>query len=151
MQQTPRRLESLNALREEAAQFVRALAAPRSAGAAVVGLSGDLGAGKTAFVQEVARALGVAEPVTSPTFVIMKSYALVPEFQQAFDRLVHIDAYRLDDPRELAALRLPAILEDPRALVFVEWPEKTGAYLPAHAQRVILAAQPDGAHTIAYA
>jgi tRNA threonylcarbamoyladenosine biosynthesis protein TsaE len=62
-------------MNEETARFARCLS-PRADGATVVALSGDLGAGKTAFVKGVARALGVEEHVTSPTFVIMKTYYL---------------------------------------------------------------------------
>src|SRR3989344_8238961 len=74
--------------------------------ATVVGLSGDLGAGKTTFTQAVARALGIRERVTSPTFVIMKIYALPRKWQGfplpkskgnpfcSWKRLVHIDCYR---------------------------------------------------------
>ena len=88
--------------------------------AVVVGLSGHLGAGKTAFVKAVAKALGVAETVTSPTFVIMKIYDTKNE---TFRRLVHIDAYRLEQPEELEALTFEKVTADPKNLVMIEWPE----------------------------
>jgi tRNA threonylcarbamoyladenosine biosynthesis protein TsaE len=94
-----------------------------SADALVVGLSGHLGAGKTAFVKLVAKDLGVKEDVTSPTFVIMKIYATThPKWR----RLVHIDAYRLERREELAALRLEDLIGDPHNLIIVEWPENVG-------------------------
>src|SRR3989338_3678065 len=77
-------------------------------GATVVGLSGDLGSGKTSFVQGVANALGVSEHVTSPTFILERIYKLsVPKpstydlVPNTFSHLVHIDAYRLDSASEL--------------------------------------------------
>ncbi len=96
--------------------------------AQVVALHGDLGAGKTTFVQYLATTLEVVEPVTSPTFVIMKGYEATHEH---YDHLVHIDAYRIDDPHELSVLRFKEVLQQPRTLVCVEWAEKVETLLPA--------------------
>ncbi len=96
--------------------------------AALITLSGELGAGKTTFTQALARALGVADTVVSPTYVLMKSYALSG---QPFEKLVHIDAYRLSDAAEFAALEPAEFLLDPGALVVVEWPERIEGALPA--------------------
>ena len=100
-------------------------------GALVVGLSGHLGAGKTAFVKSVAKTLGVKEDVTSPTFVIMKTYGLnanaevrpLHDAPVPWKRLIHIDAYRLERPEEMEALRFEDIVADKNNLVMVEWPE----------------------------
>lgn len=73
----------------------------KDSGATVVGLSGDLGAGKTAFTKCIAKSLGVEDTVTSPTFVIEKIYELQ---NQKFTHLIHIDAYRLDKSDELLNL-----------------------------------------------
>lgn len=94
-------------------------------GAFVAGLSGHLGAGKTAFAKLVARELGVEETVTSPTFVIMKIYETGNE-NTAFKRLIHVDAYRLDRREDLEALRFEEIVSDPGNLVMIEWPENVG-------------------------
>ncbi|MEK7628493.1 MAG: tRNA (adenosine(37)-N6)-threonylcarbamoyltransferase complex ATPase subunit type 1 TsaE [Patescibacteria group bacterium] len=94
--------------------------------AVVVGLSGDLGSGKTTFVQGVARALGVTEYVTSPTFVIQKTYTP----QKQFKKLIHIDAYRITNKEELSALRFQETVTSPNTLIFVEWPERVGDVLP---------------------
>lgn len=103
--------------------------------ATVLALDGDLGAGKTTFVQALARELGVREVVQSPTYVLMKSYPLElsgagENANTKFTKLVHIDAYRLESPEEFDALRPQEFLQDPQALVVVEWPQKLAGRLP---------------------
>lgn len=98
-------------------------------GAAVLALYGDLGAGKTALTKMMATTLGASEPVTSPTFVIMKEYEVTHE---QFDYLVHIDAYRLDTSDELRVLNIDHVLATGRTLVIIEWADKVQALLPAH-------------------
>jgi tRNA threonylcarbamoyladenosine biosynthesis protein TsaE len=95
--------------------------------AALVGLSGQLGAGKTTFTQALARVLGVEETVNSPTFVIMKIYKLAA---QPWDHLVHIDAYRLASGEELISLGWEEIVDNPKNLVVVEWAERIEDMLP---------------------
>jgi tRNA threonylcarbamoyladenosine biosynthesis protein TsaE len=95
----------------------------------VVALSGDLGAGKTTFVQTLAKELGVTDTVTSPTFTIMKSYATTSQW---FENLVHLDVYRLEDINETTPLRLSEILKMPNTLVCIEWAEKIKEILPAN-------------------
>ncbi len=90
-----------------------------------IALSGDLGAGKTTLVQAIARELGVTETVTSPTFVVMKQYAVSGS---RFKTLVHIDAYRIEDEAELDVLHIRDLLADRANLVIVEWPEKVPTY-----------------------
>ncbi len=97
--------------------------ASETGGAFVAGLSGHLGAGKTAFVKAVAKELGIEEIVTSPTFVIMKIYETRDDI---FKRLVHIDAYRLEKREDLEALRFEDVVADPHNLVMIEWPENVG-------------------------
>src|SRR3954467_7628344 len=75
--------------------------------ALVVGLYGNLGAGKTSFTQAVARELGVKDVVNSPTFVIEKIYETA---HPNFKRLIHIDAYRLEDARELQVLNFEELV-----------------------------------------
>lgn len=96
--------------------------------AALIALTGELGAGKTTFVQALARALGVTETVQSPTYVLMKSY---PISYKQFTTLVHIDAYRLEKPEEFSALKSDTFLNDPHNLVCIEWPERVTGKLPA--------------------
>ncbi len=114
---------------EGVATWVLAVAAARPQTEAVVlALHGDLGAGKTTFTQTLARALEVNEPVTSPTFVIMKGYELE---EQVFKNLIHIDAYRLENSSELSVLHFDRILKEPHTLVVIEWAEKVADLLPA--------------------
>ncbi|MBP9711253.1 MAG: tRNA (adenosine(37)-N6)-threonylcarbamoyltransferase complex ATPase subunit type 1 TsaE [Candidatus Pacebacteria bacterium] len=96
--------------------------------AVVVALQGNLGAGKTTFVQALAKELGVTGTVQSPTYVLMKSYPITHEH---FTTLVHIDAYRLEKPEEFAALKPEMFLQDSKNVVCIEWPEKVVGVLPA--------------------
>jgi len=139
-------VQGTEGMQYEAERFTRTLQ-PRADGATVVALSGDLGAGKTAFVKGVARALGVMEHVTSPTFVIMKIYAL---HGQKFQRLVHIDAYRLKGEHHLKVLGWDELLADPKNLIFVEWPEQAGNAIPASALRLTFGYSEDDGRTIRY-
>ena len=107
--------------------LVRLAKAKSTHAATLVTLSGDLGAGKTTLVQALALALGVKESVSSPTYVIMKSYTIA---WGGFTKLVHIDLYRLEKPEELAALNLEMVFSDPGNLVCIEWPERAGDLLP---------------------
>jgi tRNA threonylcarbamoyladenosine biosynthesis protein TsaE len=97
--------------------------------AVVVGLYGNLGAGKTSFTQGVAKALGVDDIVTSPTFVIEKIYELK---EKNFTHLVHIDAYRLEKSEELLHLGWRNIISDKNNLILIEWPEKVADIMPEH-------------------
>ena len=110
--------------------FLGELALLENSGTAtVLGLSGDLGAGKTTFVQALAAELGVKEVVQSPTFTILKLYQTNhPQFKQ----LIHMDAYRIESLTELGPLRLGELLNTPETLFAIEWPEKIAEALPDH-------------------
>ena len=88
----------------------------------IVALSGDLGAGKTAFVKSVAKHFGIKEEVTSPTFVIQKEYEI--EDNEQFKKMIHIDAYRLENKLELEYLGWKEIIANPENIIFMEWPEQ---------------------------
>jgi len=104
-------------------------------------LHGDLGVGKTTFVQGLARGLGVTDPVTSPTFNIFTLYRGGPR------TLVHMDAYRLENDRQIDALMLEDFLVSPWCLA-VEWPEKIAAWIPKNALHLDLGITPEQHHTV---
>jgi tRNA threonylcarbamoyladenosine biosynthesis protein TsaE len=87
----------------------------------IIFLNGQLGSGKTAFVQELAYSVGVESRVQSPTFVLMKKYsidsAVIPELYT----LIHIDAYRLE-PHHKESLNVEDFLSESGTLVLIEWP-----------------------------
>lgn len=99
--------------------------------ATVIALRGDLGAGKTAFTAGLLAALGTARHATSPTFVIMKHYAL-GENALPFRDLYHIDAYRITG-EDLESIDFQKIISDPTALVVIEWADRLSAHLPSAA------------------
>jgi tRNA threonylcarbamoyladenosine biosynthesis protein TsaE len=129
---------------DETAGVAGRLAAQLQAGDVVL-LSGELGAGKTAFTQALAAALGVEEAVTSPTFTLVRPY----QTREAFD-LLHVDVYRLERLEEIADLGLPELLED-GACAVVEWGERAAPVLgPDHLHVTIERGDTDTARTIRF-
>ncbi|HYF10395.1 MAG TPA: tRNA (adenosine(37)-N6)-threonylcarbamoyltransferase complex ATPase subunit type 1 TsaE [Candidatus Paceibacterota bacterium] len=110
----------------------RLVSAPRK-GASVLALYGDLGSGKTALTKEIAALLKVRDVVNSPTFVLEKVYKVE---HPTWKRLIHIDAYRLEEPQELEHLGWKEIAADAENLIVVEWAEQVEGLIPAHALRV---------------
>lgn len=88
----------------------------------ILALRGDLGAGKTALTKALARVLDIEGDITSPTFVIMKSYPI--KEHPRFKTLVHMDAYRIEDTDELRVLGLKELEQNPENLLVIEWPER---------------------------
>ncbi len=97
----------------------------------VMALYGELGAGKTTFMQGIAMALGIDRPVTSPTFTLSN------EYNASQFKLVHMDLYRLTSPDDLLAIGYAEHLED-GAVVAVEWPERADELIPPDALHVYL-------------
>jgi tRNA threonylcarbamoyladenosine biosynthesis protein TsaE len=114
-----------------ASQFVESLDHSDPTKALVVGLSGELGSGKTTFVKFVAEALGVKETVTSPTFVIEKIYKIN---HPIFEHLIHIDAYRLEKSEELIHLGWEEMLQNPQNIILIEWPDRISDIIPPTAK-----------------
>ncbi len=95
----------------------------------VLALVGKLGAGKTVFVKGLAKGLGIGHLVQSPTFILMNVY---PVKKRPFNKLVHVDCYRLDNAQDLHNIGLDEYLRDKKALVAIEWAEKVQGMLPPH-------------------
>jgi tRNA threonylcarbamoyladenosine biosynthesis protein TsaE len=83
-------------------------------------LSGEMGAGKTAFAKGFGAALGVTEPITSPTFTLVHTYDIAPDLGHGAKALHHADLYRLDRTAEIADLALEELAEY-QGIVLVEW------------------------------
>lgn len=92
-------------------------------GGEIFELVGDLGSGKTTFVQGLAEGLGITRRVLSPTFIIRRSY-------RGNLNLEHFDFYRLNSPSDLAGLDLDDVLEVPKTVVVMEWPERVSLQSP---------------------
>ena len=108
--------------------------------ATLVTLAGDLGSGKTAFTQMVGKKLGIKTKITSPTFVIQKKYELSPsepkEISTSYKQLIHIDAYRLNNGRDLLVLDWDEIMNNPDNLILLEWPERVKDIVPTSAKKI---------------
>lgn len=117
---------SADATRRLAAEFAATLPPDTT-----LALHGDMGVGKTTFVQGLAEGLGVHEHVTSPTFAIYSVY------RGAGRTLVHMDAYRLESAAQVEELLLEEFLVSPWVLA-VEWPEKIAGWIPANALHLTL-------------
>lgn len=140
------RIQTLEELHEVAGVVLSELA-PRDQ-ATIIALKGDLGAGKTAFVKAVAKHLGIGHEITSPTFVIMKSYEI--SSHPVFKTLTHIDAYRIESDDEMRVLKFGEILSDQSNLVCIEWPEKIQNLIPKDAKTIEFTLNQDGTRDITY-
>lgn len=92
----------------------------------IVGLTGELGAGKTTFVQGFAKGLGIKDKIISPTFVLIRQHK-IPNTKKV---LYHIDLYRLESMEDIKHLGIEEIIGDPNNIVLIEWAEKMNNKLP---------------------
>lgn len=97
-------------------------------GGEVIGLVGELGAGKTTFTKGFAKGLGIKQNITSPTFVLMKIYPV--KNNKKITTLCHIDAYRLKTAGDLVAIGAKEYFADPDVATIVEWADKIKKILP---------------------
>lgn len=129
--------------------------------ATLITFSGDLGAGKTTLIQEIAKELAIKEVLQSPTFTIYKTYSISQNSESSphpeplstsvekgvgsypWKYLVHGDMYRLDHSDEMKLLGWDQLISDPENLVCIEWPEKIADIIPEWAARVTLEHQQD--------
>lgn len=102
-------------------------------------LYGELGAGKTTFTQGIAEGLGIRQRVISPTFIIVREYALkVPHIKFFY----HIDLYRISGEQDIKTLGLDEIINNKDSIVIIEWPQKLGEFLPKGQWSIYLEAMP---------
>ena len=101
-------------------------------GGDVVALYGELGAGKTTFIQAVAAALGIKRRIPSPTFVLARSYRIPKGVKPALQgkTLYHVDLYRLESTTDLGSIDLQEIMRDTQNITMIEWAEKAKSALP---------------------
>jgi len=116
-----------------AKKIARLLSGIKSGQAAVVGLSGELGAGKTVFARELLRALGVKEKIVSPTFVLLREYKTS---SGVYPTAYHLDAYRLSGALDVKPLRLGELMKKKGNLLLIEWPERIKGAMPGRALTV---------------
>lgn len=129
---------------EETQEFGKSFASQLKPGD-VVALYGELGSGKTTFVQGLAKGLGIARRIISPTFIIVRTYGLFnysssdppaggesrsSSRQARTINFYHIDLYRVENEKDLESVGIKEILHDQDAIVAIEWAEKMGSLLP---------------------
>lgn len=100
----------------------------------IFALQGPLGAGKTAFVQALAKELGAKRTPKSPTFSMLRTY---PVKHGSVRRMIHVDAYRIEDETDLIPLDLDAELSDGDAILVLEWPEQVKGWLKKRTHQVL--------------
>lgn len=95
-------------------------------------LKGDLGAGKTTFLQGFAKRIGVKDRILSPTFILMRKFEIqrYNSNKNFFKSFYHIDCYRLKSSKELILLGIKKIFLNPQNIIAIEWPEKIADDLP---------------------
>ena len=98
-------------------------------GGEVIGLIGELGAGKTVFVKGLATGLGIKKNITSPTFVLMKIYP-VTNFKFQISNFVHLDAYRIKNEKDVLSIGAEEYFNQPDTVTVIEWADKIKKILP---------------------
>jgi len=130
-------IDSIDKLPVAAEEFIRCLGDNR-----VFAFHGEMGAGKTTFIAEVCRRLGVDDDSGSPTFSILNEYRAADG-----SPVYHFDFYRLDSPQEALDMGAEDYLYSGN-LCFIEWPDRIGSLLPPEAVDVDIRVNPDGSRTI---
>ncbi len=96
----------------------------------ILALYGNLGSGKTTFVQGLAKGLGIKERMISPTFIIIREHKISEKLKAKSEKFYHIDLYRVQNFTELKELELEEILGSKDRIVAIEWAEKIKELLP---------------------
>src|SRR3990167_8642951 len=123
---------------EQTIEYARRIA-KRLKGGEVIGLVGELGSGKTTFVKGLAEGLGIKEPVTSPTFVLLKEYPITHRHLhfasvngEVSMKLMHVDAYRVGNIEDIKPVGIEDYLGRDDVIMVIEWAEKIKKILPKH-------------------
>ncbi len=122
--------QETRALGRQIAQEI--LQKPLQQQARIIALDGELGSGKTTFLQGFAQGLGIKEKVTSPTFVILKRFKITNQNIKIskYRNFFHIDCYRIEKPQEILDLGFKEILAEPKNIIAIEWPKRIKKILP---------------------
>ena len=104
--------------------------AQKAINGAVLALHGNLGSGKTTFVQGFAKGLGITKNIISPTFIIVRKYNIPKSLIFNLKSFYHIDLYRIENQKDLESLGIEEIINDKSNIVAIEWPEKIEKLLP---------------------
>lgn len=134
------RISDLEKLPEKAALFLSSIGERP-----VVAFSGEMGAGKTTFIQALCLSLGVPQDVNSPTFSLVNEY-----FTTSGESVFHFDLYRIEDPDELFDLGYEEYFFSGKRC-FIEWPEKASHLIPDDALMVHIEVREDGSRELRYA
>ena len=125
-------LESLEDTKNLGIELAKKIQQRKSREAFIVFLVGDLGTGKTTLVKEIIHALGVNDQIKSPTFTIIEPY------ENTLANIYHMDLYRINNSSELESIGLEEYLNEPNAIIFIEWPENSFGYLKKFNMKISL-------------
>jgi tRNA threonylcarbamoyladenosine biosynthesis protein TsaE len=114
-----------------------------------VALYGDLGSGKTTFVQGIAQGLGITRRIVSPTFIILKTYPLAKK-KNNIDTFYHADLYRIQGEKDAQSIGLGEILKQNDVVTVIEWPEKIEELLPQKVRKIRFAYLSENERSIIY-
>ena len=125
-------LESLKDTKNLGIELAKKIQQRKNREAFIVFLVGDLGTGKTTLVKEIIHALGVNDQIKSPTFTIIEPY------ENTIANIYHMDLYRINNSSELESIGLEEYLNEPNAIIFIEWPENSFGYLKKFNMKISL-------------
>ena len=142
-------MQKITSSAKETFNFAKAYA-KKLRGGEVIGLIGELGAGKTVFTKGLAAGLGVKQTVNSPTFVLMKIYEAESYKVCKVKKLCHIDAYRIKVGRDILAIGAEEYFNRPDTVTVIEWADKIKKILPRRTRYVNVVSRDNNKKLIKY-